>query len=189
MNKKILVTTGATEPFRELIDFAFSKTFLYYLVSHNYTHVLIQHAGYEPACPWLKPTKFEALEQRKDEKRYLYGKLLIETFSYTSNVLSDVLECTYIISHAGTGLILDSLRAGKALLVVVNEELMDNHQEEIAAEFEKMGVLVGCKIKGVESYSTVLDKLDQLVSMKEEGELKSFGPQRLGVLDSILEDL
>ena len=40
----------------------------------------------------------------------------------------------YIYCGAGSGSIFETLRLGKPLIVVVNEDLMDNHQSELAEE-------------------------------------------------------
>jgi beta-1,4-N-acetylglucosaminyltransferase len=39
-----------------------------------------------------------------------------------------------IISHAGSGSILEALSLDKKLLIVINSSLMDNHQSELANE-------------------------------------------------------
>ncbi|CAG8558810.1 14735_t:CDS:2 [Cetraspora pellucida] len=53
----------------------------------------------------------------------------------------DMLESDLIISHAGSGSILESFRLNKPLIVVVNEDLMDNYQAELAIELENKGYL------------------------------------------------
>lgn len=42
----------------------------------------------------------------------------------------------------GTGSILDALRKGKPLITVVNTNLMDNHQEQVAGSLAKNGHLI-----------------------------------------------
>ena len=46
-----------------------------------------------------------------------------------------------VVSHAGAGSIFESVRARRRLLVVVNPELMDNHQVELAEAMAERGHL------------------------------------------------
>ena len=71
-------------------------------------------------------------------------RLAIESYSYKDSISNDIEQADLVISHAGAGTILQSLEAGKPLLVVVNENLMDNHQLEIADQMEKEGYLCHC---------------------------------------------
>ena len=50
-------------------------------------------------------------------------------------------EADLIIGHAGVGTIVETLRANKPLLVIVNQDLMDNHQQEVASGLEKKGYI------------------------------------------------
>ena len=42
-----------------------------------------------------------------------------------------------IISHAGAGSILEGMRLGALMVVVVNDALMHNHQQELAGELHE----------------------------------------------------
>ncbi|RYP90702.1 hypothetical protein DL770_003167 [Monosporascus sp. CRB-9-2] len=54
--------------------------------------------------------------------------------------------CGVIISHAGSGSIMDALRVNARLIAVPNPALMDNHQEELAEEMERQGYVVWGKL-------------------------------------------
>lgn len=60
-----------------------------------------------------------------------YG-LNIEVFRIKESIENEILNASLIIGHAGAGTCLQSLQAGKKLLVVINEDLMNNHQLELA---------------------------------------------------------
>lgn len=57
-------------------------------------------------------------------------------------------DAALVISHAGSGSIFESLTAGKALIVVPNPLLMDNHQAELGNHLRGMGVLVSAGAAG-----------------------------------------
>ncbi|XP_070807834.1 UDP-N-acetylglucosamine transferase subunit ALG13-like isoform X1 [Pituophis catenifer annectens] len=68
----------------------------------------------------------------------------LEVFRFKSSLSEDVKKADLVISHAGAGSCLEVLEAGKPLLVVINDKLMDNHQLELARQLHKDGHLFYC---------------------------------------------
>ena len=71
----------------------------------------------------------------------------ILAFSYSSNINKYIENVDLIISHAGTGSIIDCLHLNKPLIVIVNDKLMDNHQLEIAQQFTKLNYCIYYQLK------------------------------------------
>ncbi|RYP07719.1 hypothetical protein DL764_002338 [Monosporascus ibericus] len=68
-----------------------------------------------------------------------------------------------IISHAGSGSIMDALRVDARLIAVPNPALMDNHQEELAEEMERQGYAVWGKLG---SLADAVEYIEQHVPKK-----------------------
>ncbi|GFY95821.1 glycosyltransferase family protein 28 [Actinidia rufa] len=62
------------------------------------------------------------------------GCLAVDYFTFSSSIADNLRSASLVISHAGSGSIFETLKLGKPLIVVVNEDLMDNHQSELAEE-------------------------------------------------------
>lgn len=64
-------------------------------------------------------------------------------YRFTPDLARDIAKAGLVISHAGAGTVMECLRApGKReLIVVVNDQLMDNHQVELAEAMAARGVL------------------------------------------------
>ncbi|XP_015689179.1 UDP-N-acetylglucosamine transferase subunit ALG13 homolog [Oryza brachyantha] len=62
------------------------------------------------------------------------GTLQVDYFTFSPSIADYVRDTSLVISHAGSGSIFETLRRGEPLIVVVNEDLMDNHQSELAEE-------------------------------------------------------
>ncbi|KAI9643219.1 N-acetylglucosaminyldiphosphodolichol N-acetylglucosaminyltransferase catalytic subunit alg13 [Ciborinia camelliae] len=140
--KVAFVTVGATATFKELIEEVFAPHTLQALVQEGYTKLRIQ-AGRD-ADYWKNVIPAEKG----------FG-LKIEVFDFDRNGLGhEMRQCKkggfygtgkslegVVISHAGSGSILDALRIDVPLIVVPNTSLLDNHQAELADELERQGYL------------------------------------------------
>ncbi|XP_049962299.1 UDP-N-acetylglucosamine transferase subunit ALG13 homolog isoform X2 [Schistocerca serialis cubense] len=58
----------------------------------------------------------------------------VEYFRFRDSLLADIMNADLVISHAGAGSCLEILEAGKPLVVVINQQLMGNHQLELAKQ-------------------------------------------------------
>ena len=112
--KLLFVTVGSTM-FADLTSKVLSPEFIKLLHELNFTHLRIQ-AGSTPVAPVSNDL------------------INIHVYSYKSSIIEDMKDAFMIISHAGSGSILEALYLQKKLLVIVNESLMDNHQNELASE-------------------------------------------------------
>ncbi|ESZ92680.1 hypothetical protein SBOR_6941 [Sclerotinia borealis F-4128] len=139
-SKVAFVTVGATATFKELIEEVFASHILQALVREGYTKLRIQ-AGPD-ADHW------------KNVIPAVNGfGLKIEVFDFDHNGLGhEMRQCKkggfygngkslegLVISHAGSGTILDALRIDVPLIVVPNTSLLDNHQAQLADELERQG--------------------------------------------------
>ncbi|WVZ95857.1 hypothetical protein U9M48_041568 [Paspalum notatum var. saurae] len=88
------------------------------LLQQGYTHLLIQmgRGTYVPS----KVSEDATLQ--------------VDHFTFSPSIADHMRTASLVISHAGSGSIFETLRLGKPLIVVVNEDLMDNHQSELAEE-------------------------------------------------------
>mmetsp|Transcript_13707 Transcript_13707/g.15614 ORF Transcript_13707/g.15614 Transcript_13707/m.15614 type:complete len:192 (+) Transcript_13707:144-719(+) len=97
------------------------------------------------------PNKLEGIKEQSssDEKRssqeslesYVkVGKLDCSYYRFKPSLEDDMSGADLIISHAGAGSIMESLRLKKALIVVINEALMDNHQSELGEAMQTINV-------------------------------------------------
>lgn len=176
----ILFTTGSTVTFKKLIEAITEYEFIAEsVIGNGVTKMVIQYGNeiesgtskhisedFFKRC--LADNKLVQLLQFQVEleednvvtytsSRFHGFQLIAFPFS---NAISEVISnCDLVISHAGTGSIIDSLRLERSLIVVTNDNLMDNHQEEVASELAKLGCC--CKISIADIYA---HKLKLLIS-------------------------
>jgi beta-1,4-N-acetylglucosaminyltransferase len=68
-------------------------------------------------------TQFPALHDRT---------FAVESYAFKPSLGEDMRRASLVISHAGAGTLLEALGAGRTLFVVVNRQLMHDHQSELA---------------------------------------------------------
>ncbi|KAM4065628.1 UDP-N-acetylglucosamine transferase subunit alg13 [Hirsutella rhossiliensis] len=129
-----LVTVGATVGFRALTQQVLDPAFWAFLRSRAFTTLHVQCG---PDVSWASARLSELL--REDEGRDDFS---VDVFDVKANLMSDeMMRCKgqdrfriqgLVISHAGTGTILDAWKLGVPLVVVPNTELLDDHQTQMA---------------------------------------------------------
>lgn len=159
----VLITSGATVTFRKLISAAMDPELWSTLAENDVSNLLIQYGNEQvggahaseqyfkqlaarSGANWTKPTpkgQNSSLETLPGEYRCTWNHqnrktLEIRAFSFSHNIGSLIEEADLVVSHAGTGSIIDALSRGRPLIVVPNEDLMDNHQLEVAKALAEM---------------------------------------------------
>ena len=116
---KVFVTVGTTT-FDKLISTTTSPSFQEELLARGYTHLTAQVGRYTDL---ISPVT----------------GMTIRHFDYSSSIQSEIESADLVIAHAGAGTALEVLRKGKPLICVINDELMNNHQTELAEELSRGG--------------------------------------------------
>lgn len=125
--KRVFVTVGTTK-FQKLIETVSQEEVLNTLYNLGYGSIQFQTgSGKQVVVP--------------------VSRLALMYNSYFENFGEQIEKSDLVISHAGAGTCLEVLRKRKPLLVVINEDLMDNHQAELAEQLEKDGYLRYCTCK------------------------------------------
>jgi beta-1,4-N-acetylglucosaminyltransferase len=135
MGKVAFVTTGATAPFKELIEAALDAITVSALADLGFDTLLVQHgAGLGKET---YNSSLAALASASAERG-----VSISGIEFSERIGDHITAADLVISHAGSGSILDALGRSKRLIVVVNDKLLDNHQRELAEELERQGYLL-----------------------------------------------
>lgn len=202
--KRALVTTGATVTFRSLIENVLENKLLNNLVRHGYTLLIVQYGKPEESVSFLK----KLLNQLHDD-----GKIskIVESNEKNTGVTFDVvykdtlrIKCIQfdaklverfvqnselVISHAGTGSIMDSFRAGvEKIIVMVNDKLKDNHQQEIADAFESIGLVMAVDTNGG-SIIRALDTIERKVQNVSNSGSSALEPNGIQIQKIVMSEL
>lgn len=179
----ILFTTGATVTFKQLIEAITTYDFIVEtIIGNRITRMIIQCGNeietgtsrnlseeFYKQCviesELMDSLQLDVVSEVKDENVVTYRSrkyhgFEMMVFPFSSDICQIISKCELVISHAGTGSIMDTLRLEKPLVVVTNDKLMNKHQEEVADELVKLGC---CRKMTIEDV-----KLNQLKSCISE---------------------
>ncbi|KAI8586815.1 UDP-N-acetylglucosamine transferase subunit ALG13 [Geranomyces variabilis] len=158
----VFVTVGTTR-FDALVNEVCTIEFLAMLRSKGYTSLTLQHGNSPmPALPTADVGG---------------GPFPVTAYAFRPDLSQDIATAALVISHAGAGLILETLDAGRPLIVVVNRALMDDHQTELAVALAEKEVLVW----------TDADGLVETVERGGYEKLKAFGKADPSPLVAVLD--
>lgn len=146
----LFVTVGSTR-FDKLIEKLLSDESLNQIINLGFARLIMQvgQSDYDPK-------KFAQL------KSSLSLQIELELYEYKSSIAEDIERADLVVGHAGAGTCLEVLRANKRLLLVVNDSLMDNHQNELADQLARDNYVV----------KTTLERLNQDLAHLYDGETK-----------------
>lgn len=100
-------------------------------------------------------------------------------FSLKPSIAEDFASADLVISHAGAGCCFEALEAGRPLVAVVNNTLMDNHQVELAEELARNGYCFFCHP----------ETLQETLSNMDISQLKPYSPGLPRVLAEYLDNV
>ncbi|KAL8732183.1 MAG: hypothetical protein Q9166_002930 [cf. Caloplaca sp. 2 TL-2023] len=155
------VTIGATAAFDQLLNAVLTSRFLQALQASGYTTLLLQYG--KTGQNLLK--NFEARVATGEADNYGikisgfdFNKLGLGQEMWSVKAAKDRAEGV-VISHAGSGSILDAMRIEIPLIVVPNTSLLHNHQVDLAEELAKQGYLVHGRLDDLPSALSELEIL------------------------------
>ncbi|XP_031619393.1 UDP-N-acetylglucosamine transferase subunit ALG13 homolog [Contarinia nasturtii] len=139
----VFVTVGTTQ-FDDLIDVILTDDVLTLLQRIQCKLLKIQYG----AGKQIDSTTIDRIERKFSIK--------IQCYDFKANILADITSSDLVISHAGAGSCIEVLTSKIPLIVVVNDQLMHNHQTELAQQLFNDSHLLYC------SPSTLTETLDDI---------------------------
>ncbi|KAI3404637.2 ALG13 [Candida oxycetoniae] len=197
----LLVCTGATITFEALVKQVLKPDFVNLLIKSGVTKLVVQYGNEIRNNTHISQQLFQKTILENGLVSMLNSELeegtngMVSSFSrngfelvcfpFSPNINDYIDQADVIISHAGTGSIIDSLYRNKKLIVVVNESLMDNHQEEIAREFVNSNYCLRFRYRDLlsEAFSTILHDL-----LNNNITLQKFPKKDGRVLETIISE-
>lgn len=166
--KIVFVTVGTTK-FERLINKILTDQTLDILIELGFKKIIIQIGnGCHENIPNLSTDNNSSVKFNKKN-------LEIEAYRFKKTINDDLKIADLVISHAGSGSIIESLEAQKKLIVVCNEDLMDNHQFELAEKMSQMGYLIYTTCSNLHSTLNLFQNASAKYKKYEPGKPSLFG--------------
>jgi len=143
--KRVFVTVGTTK-FPQLIDTITKLDVIEALKKLGYSNIQIQ-TGRSFNKVNIDPDIVNVLIKQGENSwtvELADFNISIQYDHYFEKFEEEVEKADLVISHAGAGSCLSALKANKPLIVVINNNLMNNHQTELAYQLEADGHLYCC---------------------------------------------
>lgn len=199
----LLVTTGATVTFAALVDHVVQPAFLQTVRGLGFSQVVLQYGNETDqkgnhvskqhlsnalaASDTVDKLGLQISNETNDKAVTTFASptFSLVVFAYSPDIARYISQADLVVSHAGTGSIVDTLRLKKPLLVVTNLALMDNHQQEVAHQFEKDNYL-----KSLTTADLADGKLEAAIEQFQKGKLRflELPSPPLGVVQSVLAE-
>ncbi|VDD91093.1 unnamed protein product [Enterobius vermicularis] len=156
---RCFVTVGTTQ-FDELVQAVLSEESCRALKNLGITEVVAQCGRGSYLPPGF---------QKKDGSSKELNGLNVILYKYKNQIQSDMENSQLIIGHAGAGTCLEALRLSKPFVGVINCNLMDDHQRELADRLSSCGCIV----------ATTPEELHSVLNNFSLNSLKPFLPSDL----------
>ncbi|KAL1303795.1 hypothetical protein AAFC00_000259 [Neodothiora populina] len=146
--KVCFVTVGATASFAPLIRAVVSCSFFAALIKLHYTHLIVQYGADGEAMfqDCLKAARASGDSAALQVSGIALDKRGLGEYMGLAKTGGEGGAEGVVVSHAGSGTILDALRRAVLIVVVPNQELLDNHQVELAEALAEQEYVVHGRI-------------------------------------------
>ena len=161
--KQILITVGTTK-FENLIKNIDKDEFYETIIKHNFKKLIIQKGTGE-----YIPKQYEKYTNKID----------IQICTILNNFENIIKQSDLIISHAGAGILLESLKNKRNVIVCVNDTLMDNHQIELASSLHNEGYVHYCK-----DLSKITEETNQILS--DPSKIKEYPEFNYDIIPNVI---
>ncbi|CAD6884148.1 unnamed protein product [Tilletia laevis] len=161
MKASILVTVGSTR-FDALVNVVLHPAFLTALQVQEEEDEVDIHIQY--GTSHINYSQLNLIPTSHPLSYQYSPSITLHLFPYTPSLTTLIQQATIVISHAGSGTILEVLRAKSSppLIVVPNHTLMDDHQSELARALGKDGYLLVGRVPdagvGLEEHALALGR-------------------------------